>query len=308
MSSSSAGGEHGADDAVALGEVDADEAALAGAVGVVGERALLDDAALGGHDEEAVLGEVLHAKHGGDLFALGEPEEGGDGLALRGAGALGDVVDLLRMALADAGEEEDVVVRRGGEEVLHEVLLVGLGADDALAAALLRAVVGDGGALDEAEVGDGDDAALVGDDVLHAELAGGADDLGAAGRGVFRLHLAKLLLDQGHEHGLGLEDRAELRDELHQGEVFGLDLAALETGELVEAKLEDGVGLALGERILRHQLLLGLLAVLRGADDFDEVVEVIEGDDVALEDVGAVEASRSRYLVRRVTTSRRCSM
>jgi hypothetical protein len=34
--------------------------------------------------------------------------------------------------------------------------------------------------------------------------------------------------------------------------------------------------------------LLGLLAVGGGADDFDEVVEVIEGDDVALEDVGAV--------------------
>jgi hypothetical protein len=44
----------------------------------------------------------------------------------------------------------------------------------------------------------------------------------------------------------------------------------------------------LGERILRHQADLGLVAVGRGADDLDEVVEVIEGDDVALEDVGAV--------------------
>ena len=44
-----------------------------------------------------------------------------------------------------------------------------------------RAVVGDGGALDEAEVGDGDDAAFVGDDVFHAEFALGVDDLGAAG-------------------------------------------------------------------------------------------------------------------------------
>ena len=97
------------------------------------------------------------------------------------------------MALAGAGEEEDVVVGGRGEEVLDEILVVGLGADDALAAALLGAVVGDAGALDEAEVGDGDDAALVGDDVLHAEFAGGGDDLGAAGRGVFRLHLQQLL-------------------------------------------------------------------------------------------------------------------
>jgi hypothetical protein len=61
---------------------------------------------------------------------------------------------------------------RGGEEPFStKVVLVGLGADDALAAAFLRAVFGDGCALDEAEVGDGDDATLVGDDVLHAELA-----------------------------------------------------------------------------------------------------------------------------------------
>ena len=109
-----------------------------------------------------------------------------------------------------------------------------------------------------------------------------------AGGGVLGLHLAQLLFDQGHQLGVGLEDAAELHDERLQGEVFRLDLAALEAGELVEAEFEDGVGLALGERVLRHQLLLGLVAIGGGADDFDEVVEVIEGDDVALEDVGAV--------------------
>ena len=105
-----AGREHGADDGVVLGEVDADETAFAGTVGVVGERALLNHAALGRHDEEAVRGEVLHADHRGDLFALGETEEGRDGFALRGARALRDIVNLLRMALADAREEQDVVV------------------------------------------------------------------------------------------------------------------------------------------------------------------------------------------------------
>ena len=95
-------------------------------------------------------------------------------------------------------------------------------------------------------------------------------------------------LDQREQLGLGLEDAAQLLDELHQLEVFGLDLAALEAGQLIEAQFEDRVGLALGQRILRHQLHLGLFAVGGGADDFDEVVEVIEGDDVALEDVGAV--------------------
>jgi hypothetical protein len=64
---------------------------------------------------------------------------------------------------------------------LETDLPLDLGADDPLAAALLGAVVGDAGALDEPEVGDGDDAALVRHHVLHPELAGGGDDLGAAG-------------------------------------------------------------------------------------------------------------------------------
>ena len=76
------GGEHGADDLVAVPEVDADEAALAGGVGVVGERALLDDAGPRRHDQEAVVDEVLDAHHGGDLLAVAETQERGDGFTL----------------------------------------------------------------------------------------------------------------------------------------------------------------------------------------------------------------------------------
>lgn len=284
-----AGGEHAADHGVTFGEVDTDEAGLARGVGVVGERGLLNGAGLGRHDEVAVGDEVGHGEHGGDLFAFVEGEEGFDGFALGGAVALGDVVNFLRHALAVAGDEEDVVVGGGGEEVLHKILFVGFGTDDALAAAFLGAVVGDGGAFDEAEVGDGDDAAFVGDDVFHAEFAGGGDDLGFALVAVFVLHGEELGLDDFHQAGVGLEDLAEVGDQVLKFEVFGFDLAALQAGELVEAEFEDGVGLALGERILGHELRLGLVAVGGGADDFDEVVEVIEGDDVAFEDVRAVE-------------------
>ena len=68
-------GDDTADEVVTLGEVDADEAGLAGGVGVVGEGGLFDDALLGRHDEVAVAGELLEAEHGGDLFAFVESEE-----------------------------------------------------------------------------------------------------------------------------------------------------------------------------------------------------------------------------------------
>ena len=80
----------------------------------------------------------------------------------------------------------------------------------------------------------------------------------------------------------------QLLDQLQELEVLGLDLAALQAGQLVEAQLQDRVGLPLRKGILRHQAHLGLVAVRRSPDDLHEVVEVIERDDVALEDVGPV--------------------
>jgi hypothetical protein len=97
-------------------------------------------------------------------------------------------------------------VGAGGEEVLDEVLLVGIRTDDTLAAAPLGAVFVGAGPLDETLARDGDDAALVGDDVFHAEFAFGRDDFGPARLGVLGLELKELVLDQSEQLGLILEN------------------------------------------------------------------------------------------------------
>ena len=171
-------------------------------------------------------------------------------------------------------------MRVGREEVLDEVaVLVGrrlreLGALGTLAAALLEAVLGDRGALDEAGVRDGDHAAFVGHDVFHREVAFLGGDLRLAGTDVLLGGVAQLLLDEGEQLRLAREDAAELFDERHQFAVFGLDLVALQAGELVEAEVEDGHGLPFAEAVFGHELHAGLVAVGRGADDLHEVVQV----------------------------------
>ena len=179
-------------------------------------------------------------------------------------------------------------MRRGGEQVLDEILLVRLGSDHALAPAALGTVVGHRRALDEALVRDRDDAALVGHDVFHAELGEGIDDLGAARLRILPAQFEQLLLDDGEEFGLRLEDTTVFLDQFEQVEVLGLDLVALQTGELIETQFEDRPGLPVGERVPRHQFSARVLAVAGAADETDEVIEVVEGDLVALEDVGAV--------------------
>ena len=187
-----------------------------------------------------------------------------------------------------------MVVGVGREEVLDEVAVVigrglgELGALGALAASLLKAILGDWRTLDEARMRDGDDAAFVGDDVLHREVAFLGVDLRLAWTDVLLGGVAQLLLDQGEQLQLAREDAAELFDERHQFAVLGLDLVALQAGELVEAQVEDGHGLAFAEAVLGHQLHAGLVAVGRGADDLHEVVQITQGNLEALEDVGAV--------------------
>ena len=110
-----------------------------------------------------------------------------DGATFRGAAHLGNFVNLLDVSAPGFGEEHQVIVRGRGEEMLDEIAFFFLGrafarghADDAFAAAALRAECADGGALDEAAVRDADDAAFVGDEILHVDLAFVGHELGQA--------------------------------------------------------------------------------------------------------------------------------
>ena len=67
--------------------------------------------------------------------------------------------------------------------------------------------------------------------------------------------------------------------------VLLLQLRARELGEPAERHVQDVVGLDLRELERRHQLRSRLLRVLRAADDLDDLVEMIERDQEALDDV-----------------------
>ena len=73
-------------------------------------------------------------------LVLAERQQVDDRAALRLARAERQLVHLQAVDLADVREEEDVVVRRGDEEMLDVVLVLQLHPHDADAAALLLAV------------------------------------------------------------------------------------------------------------------------------------------------------------------------
>ena len=175
-------GERGGNEFVALFDVDGDDAARHD-VGEVLEFGLLHGAVAG--DEEDVLAflfEIADGEHGADGLAGLERDEVAHVLALAGGADVGNLVDLQPVDAAGAGEDQDVGVGGGDEELLDEILVAGLHAGAARAAATLHAVGGDGRALQVAGVADRDGDLLVGDEVFELNFGGFVFDDGACGR------------------------------------------------------------------------------------------------------------------------------
>ena len=94
------------------------------------------------HDELLIflLRELLHRQQRGDLLPLLHRHQVRDRLALAARADVGNLVDLQPVGAAAVGEDHDVGVRGGHEQVADEVLLARAHADAPLAAAPLRAV------------------------------------------------------------------------------------------------------------------------------------------------------------------------
>ena len=71
-------------------------------------------------------GEIADGQAIGDLFALGQVQQIDDRPAAALAAELRQVVDLLPVDLAVVGEEQQIIVRAGDEQVLDRIFFLGL--------------------------------------------------------------------------------------------------------------------------------------------------------------------------------------
>ena len=249
------------------------------------EQRLLHRALAGGEDQALVVGELPHRHQRRDLLGRLDGDAVDHRLAPRRAARLRDLVDLEPVELAGVGEEEQVVVGAGDEEVLDPVVLLQVGPVEPPAAAPLLLVGAHRDPLDVAGVGDGDDHVLFGDQVLDGELALVGHDLGPAVVAELLDHLGHLGLEDGHPLRLGGQDRLEVLDRGAHLFQLGLQLVDLEPGELGQPHVEDGIALLLAQPEPLAELRVGLGRVVRAPDDLDDLVDVVDGDLEAFEDV-----------------------
>ena len=205
---------------------------------------------------------------------------------LGGLAAFRDLIALLAVDLAGVGKEQNIVVGRRGEHVHHRVLLTGGDALLAHAALTLSGVFGHRRALDVAVLRQGEDALLLLDQVLDVQLVLHILDLGLAVVAELVGNGGQLLLEDGLHQSLVAEDTQEVGDLLLQLLVLGLELLPVKTLQRLQAHIQNGLGLHVVQPEALHQVLLGV--VVAAADDLDDLVDVVLGDQQALQQVGAL--------------------
>ena len=144
-----------------------------------------------------------------------------------------------------------------------------------------------GGPLDVAGVGHGDRHVLVGDQVLDAQLALGVEDLRPPFVTVAIAHGRQFRPHQLHQELVARQDRPQPLDQLQDLGQLVDDLLALEAGQPLQLHVENGLRLHLRQLELGHQAFARFGRILRSPNQLDHLVQVIERDLQALEDVRA---------------------
>ena len=187
--------------------------------------------------------------------------------------------------LSPVGEEEQIGVRRGMDDVVDDVIFTQRGAADTATAPALCLVCAGQNRLHVTGSRHGDHDLLVGNQVLERGLAGIGDDPRPTGVTIFGLNLAKLLGNQHPPLLLARQQSFELSDERQELRVFLTQLSGLERRQAPQRHVEDVGRLDLGKLESLHQAITRRPHVRRRLDDLDDFVDVVEGDEQPFDDM-----------------------
>ena len=134
-------------------------------------------------------------------------------------------------------------------------------------------------------VGDRDDHIVISVEVFGVEFLSRVDDLAATLVTILLLDLQELFADELCTQFLVSEEGLQALDLLHQGSVLFLQLLTLQTSEGTQTHIHDGTRLDEREGEALHKLLDSFLRLTGRTDDADDLVDIVDSDDQALEDV-----------------------
>src|SRR3569623_1010705 len=316
-----AGGDGDTDQMIVFAQFERDDAAGA-RPREFGQRRFLHRAAGGRHEDEFVFFIFADRQNGGDALAFFQRQQIDDGFASRIAAGLRQLVDFFPIHLAAIGKTQNGVVGAGDQQPIDEDLFLHRGRRFAGAAAFLGAVFGERLGFGITAVRQRHHHVFFGDQIFEAEVLMREHDLGTARITVLRLDRQQLFADHLQQAVWGGENIQQLADADQDFLVLVDDLFLLEAGEGMQAQIEDGLGLSVGQTIaaidetefhreilgprgrgsgtrqhlddearrpgLRHQALFRRRGIRRGLDQRDDGVDVGQRHRQPFQDMGAL--------------------
>jgi len=197
--------------------------------------------------------------------------------ALGRAAAFGNPVHLHLVHAAAVGEQQEVLVVAGGDEILHAVVIGRMHAGNALASPPLLLVGGKGGALDIAPAGQGNDHVFVRDQIFDVNACQFvAQDFRAPLAGVGRADGLDFFAHDAAQDGRVFQDCGQALNLGQEFALFFFQLAALKPGQALQAHVENGLGLDFGQEEAFREPVLGLGRRVRSPDEGHDLVNMIE--------------------------------
>ena len=207
------------------------------------------------------------------------------------------MVNLELVHLARVAETQQRIVGIGDQHPGDEVFALDGGRRLAHAAAALGAVVRDRLRLGIAEMGDGDHAIFGRDQVFHGQIELAADDFRAARVAVVLANLFEFFAYDFEQAFGSVEDFDVFRDLAEQFLVVPHQLLVFETGEPVQAQVENCLGLFRREAV--NRVVCSLLQSVHGIETVG-AAGVGVGADAAehFHDLGGYPGLREQFFLR----------
>src|SRR5690606_3816414 len=247
--------------------------------GIGFERRLLDYSLAGAEDDEVVVDIItvincLYIDECPDAVIRLNIDHVLNRPPLTVARTLGQVIDLLPVALAVTGKEEHGVMHCCNIHMLNESFFPGSASPLASTSPVRAAELGQRRPLDVTHMRNGNNHLIISVEILRIEFACGGNNLSPPFVSEFVLYLEKLILDNLHLELLVCKNLVQVFDEFFNLLVFSMQLILFQPGELPQAHLHDCSRLNISQPESLHQPLTRDVSILRRPDNSYDLIDI----------------------------------
>ena len=177
-------------------------------------------------------------------------------------------------------------MHRGGIDILREVVVTMTGCLGTNTSSTLFVELIEMGALDVTHVRNSDDYRIIGIEVLSIKLMVEGDNLRTTLVTVLLLHLQEIVFHHFLTTLRVVEDLLQVGNEFLQVVKLLMELIHTQTSQLCQAHIDDCLRLQLIKFEASLQVTLGICRGLTISNNVYHLVDIVDGDDQAFEDMG----------------------